>query len=557
MIVFMNNNLKLRIMKVTKSNLFITLLIVLFFIPYYIFGYTGEVVKSYDTPGSFPTGLSFDGKHIWLADRKANKIYCINKENGNVIRSFQSPGYWPMGLTWDGEALWNADIKGGLPLSENYDGKIYRIDPKDGTILKAIEAPSKRPRGLAWDGKYLWCVDNQSDEIIQFSPDDGTTIMSFKSPAGDPRGLVFDGKYLWISDRIKDEIYMVDPETGCVILITDAPGPFTRGLCYDEEYLWAVDSQNDKLYKLKIYDGEKFRKNDAYKAKVTFTHQTTNFGPGKIKTLDVQLAIPSDRINQTITSDIQYNPNYTDVVTDRWGQKTAHFHLKDLEPGTTNNIEMVSTIITYDVRYFIYPEQVGTLDEIPDEIKNKYLENNEKYQLNHPVIQNAVKKAIGKEKNPYWIVRKIFNYLIDNMYYEMVGGWNTAPAVLERGNGSCSEYSFVYISMCRAAGIPARYVGSVVLRGDEASMDDDYHRWIEIYLPGYEWIPVDPSGGDKTSPRDQANYIGHISNRYLITTQSGGGSKTMGWTYNSNESWTTEPKTNIVIDHFADWEPVK
>ena len=141
------------------------------------------------------------------------------------------------------------------------------------------------------------------------------------------------------------------------------------------------------------------------------------------------------------------------------------------------------------------------------------------------------------------------------MYYEMAGGWNTAPTVLARGNGSCSEYSFVYISMCRAAGLPARYVGSVAIRGDDASMDDVFHRWVEVFMPNYGWIPIDPSGGDRDWPGDQANYIGHVANRYLITTQSGGGSETMAWTYNSNEFFVTEPKTFVVIDNFADWIP--
>ncbi|MFP4527335.1 MAG: transglutaminase domain-containing protein, partial [Candidatus Kapaibacterium sp.] len=92
---------------------------------------------------------------------------------------------------------------------------------------------------------------------------------------------------------------------------------------------------------------------------------------------------------------------------------------------------------------------------------------------------------------------------------------------------------------------------------DDASYDDVFHRWAEVYLPGYGWVPMDPSGGDNEWPRDQANYIGHLSNRYLITTQSGGGSMSMEWTYNSNSSWTTEPQTYVVFDKFADWEPVK
>ena len=116
-----------------------------------------------------------------------------------------------------------------------------------------------------------------------------------------------------------------------------------------------------------------------------------------------------------------------------------------------------------------------TVDEIPADISNLYLADNEKYMISSPVIQNAAREAVGDEKNAYWIARKIFNYIIDKMYYEMAGGWNTAPTVLSRGNGSCSEYSFVYISMCRAAGLPARYVGSVVVRGDAASKDNYWH----------------------------------------------------------------------------------
>jgi transglutaminase-like putative cysteine protease len=170
------------------------------------------------------------------------------------------------------------------------------------------------------------------------------------------------------------------------------------------------------------------------------------------------------------------------------------------------------------------------------------------------VIQKGLEEALGDTQNLYWKARRIFDYLIGHMYYEMQGGWNTAPTVLERGNGSCSEYSFVYIAMCRAAGVPARYVGSVVYRGDDAAMDDVFHRWVEIYLPNFGWIPVDPSRGDRDNPRDQAIAFGHLSNRFVITTQSGGGSETMEWTYNVNSKYTSEPKAFVVQDHFADWE---
>ena len=532
---------------------------VIFFIPQQADAYPGKVKKKFDAPGAIATGLTYDGNMLWVADRKAKKLFGVNPETGETAKELSAPAYWPMGLAWDGEYLWNVDVKGGIPLSENYDGVVYKIDREDGSIVHTINAPLSSPRGLTWDGKYLWTVDNDENKIVQFDPDDGTTINTFKSPAKDPRGITFDGKYLWISDRMKDELYMVSPKDGSVIIITEAPGKFTRGLAYFDKHLWANDSQSDKIYQMVIDDGETIRKTNPHHARVTYTHQVTNFGPGMLKELDVHIAIPRDRKNQELKQEPSFTPAYTEETADQWGQRTAHFSDEQIEPGEMVNYEMDVEATTYDTRWFIFPDKVGSLDDIPDSIKDRYLENNEKYQYDHPIIRDGIKEALGNQTpdNPYWKARALFNYLIDNMYYEMVGGWNTAPTVLDRGNGSCSEYTFVYISMCRAIGIPARYVGSLVVRGDDASMDDVFHRWAEIYLPNYGWVPVDPSGGDKKLPRDQANYIGHLSHRFLITTQSGGGSQTMEWTYNSNDSWVTEPKTHVVSDNFADWAPVE
>lgn len=539
-----------------KKTIFFALILSLY-LPSVGYSYTGEIMKSFGIPGSYPTGLTFDGTHLWLADYQTDLLYCVDPVSGKVMRSIPAPAYWPEGLAWDGEALWNADVKGGIPLSENYAGKIYRVDPEKGTVLKTISAPTSTPRGLTWDGTYLWCVDNASDEVIQFSPEDGTTIKSFRSPASDPRGITFDGTYLWISDRIKDEIYMVDPETGSVIITTTTPGAFTRGLAFDGQNLWAVDFQEDKLFQLKLRDGVKFRTLNSYKARITHTHEITNFGPGTIQEAAIHLAIPVDRPNQSIIVPPVFKPQGYEVITDKWGQQTASYSVKNIKPGEKAKGEISTVAEIHEVQYFIYPEDVGSLADIPAEISEKYLENNDKYQFDHPTIRQALEESVGDETNAYWIFRKIFNYLIDHMYYEMAGGWNTAPAVLERGNGSCSEYTFVYISMCRAAGLPARYVGSVVMRGDLASHDDVFHRWVEVYLPKVGWVPIDPSRGDKDWPADQANSIGHLANHFLITTESGGGSETMDWTYNSNESWVTDPKTHVVSDHFAEWEPLK
>lgn len=522
-----------------------------------VYAHTGEVIKSFNAPAKHITGLCFDGKNLWSADRETDKLYCIDPRSGKIIREIESPSYWPMGLTWDGNYLWNADARGVTDIYEDYNGMVFKIDPKDGTILKTLKAPSSSPIGLTWDGRYLWCVDNKSDKLIQFSTVDGATIRSFQSPSKDPQGMCFDGKYLWISDRLTDEIYMVDPETGYVIIIADAPGNYTRGLAFDGNSLWTADFEDDKIFQLKIRDGVKFIRKDEKIQTVSFVHKTKCFGPGKIKELEVNMAIPGNRDNQEIIGEIEYSHQPSKIVTDQWGQETAQFSYKNIMPGSEVVSKMNTTLKSYNVRYFIYPEEVGSLEDIPSDIKNKYLGDDEKYQITHDVILSTLKRVVGEEKNPYHIVRKLHQYLIGHLHYVMDGAWDTAPTVITNGHGSCSEYSFVFIALCKAAGIPTRYVGSTWIKKDNASMDEVYHRWVEVYLPNFGWIPTDPTHGDREYPRDQAFPIGLVRNEALITTQSGGGSKTLGWSYNSYETYITEPKTNINISHYGDWDVVK
>ncbi|MDA3910215.1 MAG: hypothetical protein PF448_02505 [Bacteroidales bacterium] len=535
----------------------VQVLIVLLAFAQAVFAYPGEIVKSLATPGDFPTGLCFFEDELVIADRKTDKLYFINPQSGAIERHLSSPAYWPMGLAYDGNSLWCVDIKGGIPLAENYQGIAYKLDVKSGEILHRIDLPCKMPIGLTFDGEYLWVIDDASDKIIQVSTADGTTIKSFAAPSRKPQGLTFDGTYLWLSDRGTDEIYMISPETGKVLLITDAPGKYARGMAWDGSHLWNVDWLDKKIHQLVRSDEDLFRRTNEKTAEISYIHQATNFGPGKVTQLDVHFAMAENRDNQELLSEIQFSEKPTDFPTDQWGQKTAHFHMKNLKAGETHDLEMSANVKVWDVRYFIFPDKVGPLNEIPEDVNARFLSDNEKYQMTHPVIQNAVEEAVGDEDNPYWIARNIYDYLMPHLYYEMTGGWNTAPTVLDRGNGSCSEYAFVYIAMCRAAGLPARYVGSVVLRGDDVSNDDVFHRWVEVYLPNYGWIPVDPSGGDQNSPRSQADYFGHLANRFFITTQGGGGSESMAWTYNSNFHYQSEPKTHLVIEYFADWRVVE
>ncbi len=509
--------------------------------------YPGKVLRAVKAPFAHSTGLTWDGQHLWVADHRQDKLICLDPENGAVLREIPSPGFWPMGLAWDGTYLWNVDSR---------QKKIFKVDPKDGTILAALDAPGNNPEALAWDGTTLWVSDISDRTIMKLDLSDGTAVQTFPVPAQSAQGLAFDGTYLWCADRMTDELSMIDPRTGDVIVVLKSPGPYPRGVAWDGRHLWNVDYQKDSLYQLVRQDNELFRIEETKSYRMTLVHEAKVIGKGRLKELTVFLALPVAMPQQEILH-VAFTPEPEGRVTDRWSQECTRFLYRDKPAGMTLSSVMTVEARISAIQYFVFPDRCGTLADIPADIRKAYTANESKYQIDNPLIQEIAKNVLRSEKNPYWIASAFFDTVRTRLEYKMEGGWNAAPVVLRRGTGSCSEYTFSFIALCRAAGIPARYVGAVVVRGDDASLDESYHRWPEVYLPNYGWIPMDPQGGDRPLPRDRAMYIGHLSNRFLITTRSGGGSEHLGWYYNTNESYQAEPQVRVEIEGFGEWEPLQ
>lgn len=534
-----------------KNRTIFSTLFVLFclIISYNAFSAIGDIESELICNHHFVTGVAYDGTYLWYADRQQDTLYQIDMVSGEMKHKIPAPGYNPTGLTWDGSYLWCIDEK------EKY---LYQINVETGIAERVIESYTTHPKDLAWDGTHLWVVDDRLDLILSLDPDDGMMITNIPSPSGHPDGLTFDGTCLWVTDRINDMIYRVDPETGIVIMHIPAPHNYARGLAWDGKTLWNADYESDRLYQLNISGNDYIVQSDHKELNLDSYFDFRNYGPDEVTDLNVYIAIPEDRDNQKLLSSPVFEPAPTDIVIDKWGQKFAHFRIDQLNNGDVFKAKMILNAQIMAVRYHIDPEKVGSLKEIPANIKSQYLVDGKKIMINDPFIVKLSKDIVGDEKNPYWITRKIYQYLIDNLSYNLkpVGGWNTAPTVLKRGTASCSEYSFCLISLCRANGIPARYVGAISLRGDDASLDDVFHRWCEVYMPNYGWIPFDANKGDSKQPAGQASGIGDISARYVITTTGGGNSEYMDWTYNYNHHWKSRGKCRIYSEHYSEWSPV-
>jgi transglutaminase-like putative cysteine protease len=91
----------------------------------------------------------------------------------------------------------------------------------------------------------------------------------------------------------------------------------------------------------------------------------------------------------------------------------------------------------------------------------------------------------------------IYDWICENMFRdpETKGcGAGDVCLLLEQPGGKCTDIHSVFVSLCRAAGVPAREIFGI-RQGKKGVQDITtwQHCWAEFYLPGYDWMPVDPA----------------------------------------------------------------
>ena len=75
---------------------------------------------------------------------------------------------------------------------------------------------------------------------------------------------------------------------------------------------------------------------------------------------------------------------------------------------------------------------------------------------------------------------------------------STAIEALSQGTGVCQDHAHLFISSCRAVGVPARYVSGYLFTGDEQHLAS--HAWGEAWSAHDGWIEVDVTNSRLCGP---------------------------------------------------------
>lgn len=116
-------------------------------------------------------------------------------------------------------------------------------------------------------------------------------------------------------------------------------------------------------------------------------------------------------------------------------------------------------------------------------------------QLPHICFTDNVKHIADSltqgDDNPASIVRKIYFWFKESIPWTGALEYSTIPNipeyVIKNMRGDCGQQVFLFISMLRYKGIPARWQSGWMMSPN----DENLHDWSEVYYEGTGWVPVD------------------------------------------------------------------
>lgn len=216
------------------------------------------------------------------------------------------------------------------------------------------------------------------------------------------------------------------------------------------------------------------------------------------------IALPPDTPYQTIFFQ-SLQPEPDNVQADDDGNWLAVY---DLLPGQNLTVTAVGQVN-------IFPEPKQKTEALP--AGRNYLQPQDYWEVSAPEI----KRLADRLKTP----KNIYRYVVDTLAYDYSQVNQKAirkgalGALAKPEEAICGEFADLFVTLCRAAGIPARelvgYAHTDNQRLKEIALTNDLlHSWAEYYDANKQnWIMVDPTWEDTTGGWD---YFGGFDMAHFV-----------------------------------------
>ncbi|MEB3337821.1 MAG: transglutaminase family protein [Leptolyngbyaceae bacterium] len=405
--------------------------------------------------------------------------------------------------------------------------RVYRCSLPDLTPELFVTLPYAADGITVWQSTvYVTC--QSLGYILVFDAKSKRQITKLRAPGVGIENIAVRGEELWVCDRTEQSVYCMDRGTGVIHFsvltpfesptalafyrpVPDAPEILYVAYAGDEAYIRDNPNANPSqelairdrtfihpLY-FQYYPQERYALSNGFLLEMSYVEELSPLDEVVLEDLEWRIALPSETDRQKVRQVEPIGLPFTEEIQD--GQRVALFKFGNLKPSERYVFGWKALIEVWSIKYLVTPRQVENLPDLPPDLQERYLVDNDELAMDTEIIREAAKVAIGRETNLLRKVLSIRDYVYDHLSYGIKPHIDTPDIALARGVGSCGEYLGVLLALCRLNGIACRTVGRYKCPPYPdrpfVTLEPDFnHVWMEFYIPGVGWLPMESNPDD-------------------------------------------------------------
>ncbi|MEA1904793.1 MAG: transglutaminase domain-containing protein, partial [Candidatus Hadarchaeota archaeon] len=194
--------------------------------------------------------------------------------------------------------------------------------------------------------------------------------------------------------------------------------------------------------------------------------------------------------------------------------RLAHVELGEIAGHSSKMIRVTKIAKVDHIDLEVEPGDVH--GEVPTELQMYTEPVDHLWQSDNPTLENKALELTENEPNLYLKAKTIFNFVEDYLTYEKQIEEHDALWAYNHQGGDCTEFTNLFITLCRAAGIPAKFISGYLCDLNLVDQPLPGHAFAYIYLPNVGWATVDLTWNHPTGQ------FCELTNDHLIELTSDG-----------------------------------
>ena len=218
--------------------------------------------------------------------------------------------------------------------------------------------------------------------------------------------------------------------------------------------------------------------------------------------------IPFNSRNQKVETETYYFNKIGEKIKgeieeDEFGNSIAIFNIENIE--LNKYVFYINSNVKSENKIILNNDVFDLTEDINDFIDYKLPSRN--IQSDKSEIISLV-NMIKQSNNSLEEVVNITNWVHQNIDYDLeyANSVEDSLTVLSNRAGVCDEFANLAAALLRARGFPVRYVSGYA----NSTLNWETHAWLEVYIPGQDWISVDPTYGE----------VGFVDASHIVISRS-------------------------------------